>query len=104
MARRWRSVPRILWITLLALPVLLAACSPSDPQNIFVTKSDFARMVADLFVLIIWLAAIVFVVVEAALIYALIKFRQRPGDGLPVQTHGNTKLEIILTIAPAVVL
>ena len=61
-------------------------------------------MIADLFTLIIWLAAIVFVIVEAVLVYVLIRFRRRPNDGMPVQTHGNTKLEIILTIAPAVVL
>jgi cytochrome c oxidase subunit 2 len=82
----------------------MAACSPSDPQNIFVQKSDFARMVMGLFTFIIWLAAIVFVLVEGALVYALIRFRRKPNDGLPVQTHGNSKLEIGLTIAPAVVL
>lgn len=61
-------------------------------------------MVSELFTLIIWLAAIVFVVVEAVLVYVLIRYRRKPGDGMPIQTHGNSKLEIILTIAPAVVL
>jgi len=48
---------------------------------------------------------VVFVIVEAALVYAIIRFRKRPGDGVePKQVHGNTRLEIVWSIIPAIVL
>ncbi len=47
----------------------------------------------------------VFVLVNLALVYAIIKFRDRKNDDRqPVQLHGNTKLEITWTIIPAVIL
>src|SRR5207247_2231522 len=50
-------------------------------------------------------AAIVFVLVEGLLIYALIRFRRRktgPQEGPHI--HGNTKMEIAWTIAPTLVM
>jgi cytochrome c oxidase subunit II len=48
----------------------------------------------------------VFVLVETIVVYCAIKFRMRPGeelkDGPPI--HGNTKLEIIWTAIPAILL
>lgn len=51
------------------------------------------------------LASIVFVVVMVAFTVAVVRFRQRKGDDRqPVQVHGNTRLEIVWTIIPAVLL
>lgn len=50
------------------------------------------------------LSALVFSVVTVCLVYALIKFRVKPGDegdGEPI--HGNTRLEIIWTLVPTVI-
>jgi cytochrome c oxidase subunit 2 len=44
------------------------------------------------------------VLVEGALIFAAIRFRRRPHDGLPSQIHGSTKVEITWTSLPAIVL
>jgi cytochrome c oxidase subunit 2 len=48
----------------------------------------------------------VFVLVETIVLYCAIKFRMRPGeelkDGPPI--HGNTKLEIVWTAIPAILL
>jgi cytochrome c oxidase subunit 2 len=48
----------------------------------------------------------VFVLVETIVLYSAIKFRMRPGeelkDGPPI--HGNTKLEIVWTAIPAILL
>lgn len=53
-----------------------------------------------------WLASIIslaiFVIVAAALVYAVVRFRARPGDdedGKPI--HGHTKLELVWTAIPA---
>ena len=43
-------------------------------------------------------------VVEGILLYAVFKYRRKPGDGDPHQTHGNTPLEIGWTIIPSIVL
>lgn len=55
----------------------------------------------------LWIgAAIVFVLVEGLLVYTIFRFRRAPqtAHGRPVPVHGNTKLEILWTIIPAIVL
>jgi cytochrome c oxidase subunit 2 len=50
------------------------------------------------------LSSFIFAVVCVALGYALIKWRAKPGDegdGLPI--HGNTRLEIVWTIIPVII-
>ena len=66
-------------------------------------KGPIAKQQKDLFILIFWVAAFVFIAVEGALIYLLVKYRYK-NDKLPYQSHGNTRLEIIWTIVPAIVL
>ena len=51
-----------------------------------------------------WLALIVFVGVQAALVYTALRFRRRATDERPQQVHGNRTLEIVWTIIPAAVL
>ncbi|HMC55481.1 MAG TPA: cytochrome c oxidase subunit II [Gemmatimonadaceae bacterium] len=87
-----------------ALAALLAACA-ENPNSVFHSRTDFNREVGSLFKLLIWLGTIVFVFTEAMLLIALVKFRSRPGvTREPEQVHGNTKLEILWTLIPAVVL
>ncbi|MCS7002184.1 MAG: cytochrome c oxidase subunit II [Dehalococcoidia bacterium] len=82
----------------------LSACAPGDPQNAMIAQSDFAEMVIGLFWQIIWWAAFVFIAVEAVLLYAIWRWRRRGAETTPQQIHGNTRLEIAWTIAPALVL
>ena len=63
-----------------------------------------AQAQLDLFLIIFWMAVIVFVVVVGALVYAVIRYRRKPGEEIPRQVHGNLRLEIAWTIAPALVL
>jgi cytochrome c oxidase subunit II len=86
-----------------ALMALLSGCA-NVPQTTVLPKTEAARMIQDLYVLIFWLAVIVFIGVQGGLVYMLWRFRERPGHELPEQTHGNTTLEIGWTIAPAVIL
>jgi cytochrome c oxidase subunit 2 len=59
----------------------------------------------DLFNLMFVLMAVVFVGVWGALIYIILRYRHKGGaPTIPPQTHGNTRLEIAWTIAPALVL
>ncbi len=74
------------------------------PQTALLPGSEVAEYQQQLLVWIFWLAVVVFVFVEGALVYAMLRYRRRPGDPLPRQVHGNTRLEIAWTIAPALIL
>ncbi|HVA58240.1 MAG TPA: cytochrome c oxidase subunit II [Gemmatimonadaceae bacterium] len=86
------------------LAVLLAACAPAHPNSIFTHHTEFNRDIGHLFDILIWLGSFVFVFVESILLIALIKFRKREGQPPPQQVHGNTKLEILWTSIPALIL
>jgi len=96
---------RIAIFTIVILAVALSACSGSGPQTALNPEGPVARTIDNLWELVFIIAAVVFVIVEAALIYTLIRFRARKGDDTePVQLHGNTRLEILWTIIPVVIL
>ena len=90
---------------LTAFAVLLVA-APAASAGLISPESDGspnAGDVATLYNLIMILALVVFVLVEGALIYSLVKFRARKG-AVAAQIHGNTRLEISWTIAAALIL
>lgn len=87
------------------LTFIVAACSGPFPQSTFEPRSDFSGELLDLYGTIFWLAVAVFVVVESLLVYAVIRFRARPGQTeQPKQIQGHTALEIVWTLAPAAIL
>jgi len=59
--------------------------------------------VANLFWIIFAIAVVIFIGVEGALFYAVVRFRRRPGVAA-AQFHGSTRLEIIWTAIPALIL
>ncbi|MCL0030558.1 cytochrome c oxidase subunit II [Dehalococcoidia bacterium] len=87
-----------------AILLIVSGCTPNDPQSTFGIGGPIARQQADLFILIFWVAVIVFVLVEGALVYILFRYRHKKNNPLPYQSHGNTRLEIIWTIIPAIIL
>jgi cytochrome c oxidase subunit 2 len=99
--RRWYRSLGLLGV--LAM-VLVAGCSGPYPQSTLEPRGEFARLVDSVFMTTVYLAGIVFVLVEGALLLALFKFRGKPNDADPKQIHGSTVVEIIWTIIPAVVL
>jgi len=90
------------WVLTAALAS--SGCGGPFPQSALHPHSDFARASDVLFTDIFWWAAAVFVVVEALLVVALIRFRHREGRPAPTPTHGHTLMEIAWTLAPAVIL
>jgi cytochrome c oxidase subunit 2 len=93
-------------VTALSLLMLvLVGCSPEHyPQTTLLPRGDFARIADDLLDTTVKWALLVFVLVEGVLIYAIFRFRGKPGDPEPHQTHGNTTVEIIWTVIPALIL
>ncbi len=86
------------------LAVLIAACAPAHPNSVFNNHTDFNRAIGHLFDLLIGLGSFVFLFVETLLLITLIRFRKRQGQPPPRQVHGNTRLEILWTAIPAVIL
>ena len=99
LSRRWLIV-----LGLLALVILLIACTPSHPQSTFDAAGPVAKSQLNLFWILFWASLAIFIVVVGALLFTLFRFRERPGTSLPVQTHGNRKLEIAWTVAPSLLL
>lgn len=97
--------PVAMILPLLVITALLSACTFEGPtMTIDNTKSPENGALWSLYSLLFWLSVAVFIVVEAMLLYATIRFRRKPGDGLPKQVHGNNRLEIGWTIVPALLL
>jgi cytochrome c oxidase subunit 2 len=103
--------------TLAVAALVLTACAGDDPtnlgrvvggdvpQNSLNPAGPTAEKVDSLFWLVFWIAAVIFVLVSVALIFGILRFRERKGQERQVrQLHGNTKLEIAWTIIPAVIL
>jgi cytochrome c oxidase subunit 2 len=65
--------------------------------------SPNADQIDSLYKIILYIAIVVFVVVEGALLYSLIKFRAKRGR-VAAQIHGNTRLEISWTVGAALIL
>lgn len=102
-SKRFRRYVNLVSIVV-ASSLLLAACGMTDaPQTTFVPQGNGADLIYQLFKPVFWLAVAVFVVVEGVLIWSVIRYRRRPDDGIPLQIHGNTPIEIAWTILPAII-
>ncbi len=96
-------MPRFrLWLATLSLTAL--GCGGPFPQTTLHPRSDFGSAIDRLFTDILGWAVVVFAIVEALLVYTLIRYRHRPGGPAPKPLHGHTALEIAWTLAPAFIL
>jgi cytochrome c oxidase subunit 2 len=89
--------------------VTLASCGdttgPDNGQNALRPAGPDADKILDLTKPFFWIAVIIGIGVTAGTIYVALRFRVKPGeDRAPVQTHGNTVLEVGWTIVPALIL
>lgn len=86
----------------------LVGCSyltfPDAPQSTMQPMSDFARTTDSLYWTTIYVTTAIFVVVQVLLTVAVIKFREKPGQDIPEQVHGNLKMELGWTFLPVVIL
>jgi cytochrome c oxidase subunit II len=96
------------------LPLFWSAIAvwASDPKapsphgtNIFAPASTPAKSIADLSIFVLVVTGIIFVVVFALLVYAVIKFRGRAKDAgrEPAQVYGSTQIEVAWTIIPILI-
>src|SRR5262245_28241020 len=90
-------------------PALLAgavyAVAPDQVTNIFrplSTPADSAHRAA---LLALAVCAVIFVTVVILLIYAIVRFRHRPGDDAsePPQIYGSNQIELAWTVLPILI-
>ena len=97
---------RLLALAALAAVALLLTCTATASAD-FITPESGGSPNADdidtLYKYILAVATVVFVGVEATLLYSLFKFRARKG-AVAAQIRGNTRLEIGWTVGAAVIL
>ncbi len=104
-AARRRLLLRITIVVIAVGALFLASCSSTLPQSSLNPRSVEAESIDKLWDFIFWLGTAVFVIVGGALVYAIVRFRKRPGNEQePKQVHGNTRLEIVWSIIPVLIL
>jgi cytochrome c oxidase subunit 2 len=91
-------------VLLALLALFLSGCETDTPQNTFDTKGEVADKQADIFFLAMWPAVAIMILVLGGLLVIMLRFRERDPDYIPPQLHGNTRLEVAWTLAPAILL
>ncbi|NBU60849.1 MAG: hypothetical protein EBS27_03635, partial [Actinobacteria bacterium] len=82
---------------------VFASCATNAPQDTWQPKGPNSKIIDDLQQPVFAVAGIIGLIVAVAVIYTLIKYRDR-GQPIPEQTHGKPALEITLTVIPALIL
>lgn len=83
---------------------MMITVSCAAAPSVLAPASESALKTNGLTWIVFAIAAVVFVVVEALLIYAAVRFRRAGQSDLPKQIEGNQRLEIGWTLLPLIVL
>jgi cytochrome c oxidase subunit II len=95
---------RLIPLVVLAAALVLAPEASADLISPESGPSDNANDIDTLYKITLYIALVIFLLVESVLIYSLIKFRARRRGPEAAQIRGNTPLEISWTIAAALIL
>jgi cytochrome c oxidase subunit 2 len=102
-----RLLKVLVWTIGLVLgAIALSACGIGGLSPIFPTPvSPNGQAIYDLYVAISIPAIIIFVGVEIALLWVVVKYRRtrQAPDYVPPQVHGNTRLEVVWTVIPLMI-
>ena len=99
-----RRVFRVLGLA--ALAVALSSCGIGGLSPIFPTPvSPNGQDIYNTYIGISVPAIVIFLGVEAALLWVIIRYRRsrQPAGYTPPQVHGNTRLEIVWTVIPLII-
>lgn len=75
------------------------------PTNIFAQDATPSRMIFGISMLVLGVTGAIFLIVGGMLLYALIRYRQRPGDEdrEPAQIYGSNQVELSWTVIPILI-
>ena len=77
---------------------LVGGLFPPDPAT------TQGKLIHDLYTIVFLIAAVIFFLVEGLILWAVIRYRRKPGDdSLPPQTHGNAIAEVVWTVIPTLI-
>jgi len=95
---------RSLAIGLLVLLALAGCASDVGEPGLFPVPpvSEQGQHINNLYNIVFWVAVAIFVLVEALIVIAVVRYRRR-SDVLPKQTHGNFVLELAWMAVPALI-
>jgi len=98
-------LPRTAPILALVLAALvLGGCQALESMYPPQAVTEQGQSIRDLYDIVFAIAAVIFVVVEAAILFIVIRYRRKPTDTeLPPQIHGNNLVEIVWTVIPMVI-
>ena len=105
LSRRWTHVAVVTALAVALIAMLVAA--PAAFADFFTPESGGSPQAEDidtLYKITLYIGIVVFVGVEATLLWSLIKYRARRGGPEAHQIHGNTPLEIGWTVGAALIL
>ncbi|MBX9928884.1 MAG: cytochrome c oxidase subunit II, partial [Gemmatimonadaceae bacterium] len=93
-------------LTLAVLALVLTACGGgvAYPNSTFNSTTEVNDLSTHLWDKLLFWGTVVFVIVEAILLYTIIRYRRKDGAPDPEQVHGNTALEITWTVIPVLIL
>ena len=101
-----RILSRVGLLAALSLAFIMAGCSKEEltvRQSTMDPKGPVAQVQFDVFMDTVWLVVVLFALVGGLMVYAVIKFRSRPGDenkpAIVEDGHGNPLIEIGLITA-----
>ncbi len=104
-ARRGLALGAVALVAAIGLSVGAVGAQTDTPYSTIDPASPGADDIQTLYKLIFWMALVVFIGVQFAIVYTAMRFRRSaPAAERPAQIHGNRRLEIIWTVIPAVVL
>jgi cytochrome c oxidase subunit 2 len=102
---RERTILTVIVISLVLITIGYLVATQVDLSALLPEQASSRSVVVDkLFRTLMGIATAIFLLVEGALVYAVIRFRKAPddeSDAVPI--HGNNTLEIIWTFVPAVI-
>ncbi len=89
----------------IALSAAAAACGSDDQylQTTFRPVTDYGAELNRDFANTFWWTLAILVMVVALIVYVVIRFRERPDQPRPKQIHGSTRLELMWTTIPAII-
>jgi cytochrome c oxidase subunit 2 len=79
--------------------------NPAQVTNLFQPLSQPAQEIKELSLLVLAICAAIFLIVVGLLVYAIVRFRHRPGDEAsePPQIYGSNQIETAWTVLPILI-
>ena len=98
---------RLTWVALAAAYALLLVAAPAAMGDAITPESGGSQNASDidtLYKITLYVAIVIFLIVEGTLLWSIVRYRARRGGDEPAQIRGNTPLELGWTVGAALIL